>query len=173
MTTRQRVYTGKVVDIDVEQIRLPNNEEMQLEIVRHPGGAAIVAVNDDNEICLIHQYRHIAGGFIWELPAGKIDDQEPPLVTAQRELAEEAGTRAVSWFSLGTYLSSPGIFDEVIHLWLARVLHNVPSRPDAHEVFDLHWMPFSRALQWAHNGKIRDGKTLVGICRAHAFVAPG
>src|SRR5580700_4460862 len=91
-----------------------------LEVVHHPGGAATVALDGEERICLLRQYRYVAGGWLWELPAGKLEPDEPPLATAQRELAEEAGVRARHWRSLGTVLSSPGVFTERLHLFLAR-----------------------------------------------------
>src|SRR5690606_20459684 len=103
------VFTGRVIQVNLEQVRLPNDHVATLEIIHHPGGAAVLAVDDAKRICLVRQFRHAAGGYIWELPAGKIDNREPPLQTAQRELEEEAGRRASHWQSLGEYLSSPGV----------------------------------------------------------------
>lgn len=166
----EKRYQGIVVDVRVEHVELPNGAELDLEIIEHPGGAASVAVNEDNEVCLVYQYRHVAGGYIWELPAGKIDNREPPVVTAQRELEDEAGVRAVSWFSLGSYLSSPGVFSEVIYLWLARSLTTVEANPDDDEDLEVHWVPFAQALHWALDGTIRDGKSLVGLYRAAHYI---
>ena len=92
MTDKQKkLYQGKVIELYLEQVILPNGVPAELEIVRHPGGAAVVAIDIENRICLLRQYRYAAGGWIWELPAGKLDPGEAPLVTAQRELEEEAG----------------------------------------------------------------------------------
>lgn len=101
------VFTGRVLQVNVEEVRLPNDHVATLDMVHHPGGAAIVALDDTGRICLVRQYRHAANGYIWEIPAGKIDHQEPPLQTAQRELEEEAGRRAREWRSLGDFLPSP------------------------------------------------------------------
>lgn len=160
------IYQGRVIQLNVERVRLPNDQVADLEIIHHPGGAAIVAVDAQQRVCLLHQFRHAAGGYIWELPAGKIDHQEPPFQTAQRELVEEAGRTAGSWLSLGDYVSSPGVFTEVIHLYLARDLSEVPNAPEEHEVFQAEWLPFSEALRMAEQGELRDGKTLVGLFRA-------
>jgi len=166
------VYKGKIIDVDIERIRLPNGREMDLEIVRHPGGAAVVAVDRDQRVCLLRQYRHVAGGWIWELPAGKLDDGEAPRRTAERELAEEAGLAAERWDELGSELSSPGIFNEVIHLYLARGLHAVEPNTEEHEVLEVHWVPLRQALQWAQSGEIRDAKTVVGLFRAAGKLQP-
>jgi ADP-ribose pyrophosphatase len=115
---------------------------------------------------MLYQFRHAAGGWIWELPAGKIDNREPPLETAQRELVEEAGMTATSWQSLGEYFSSPGVFTEVIHLYLATGLKAVPDAREEHEVFRVEWRPLSEVLAMAHSGELKDGKSLVGIFRA-------
>lgn len=160
------IYQGRVIQLNVERVRLPNDQVADLEIIHHPGGAAIVAVDAQQRVCLLHQFRHAAGGYIWELPAGKIDHKEPPFQTAQRELVEEAGRTAGSWLSLGDYVSSPGVFTEVIHLYLARDLSEVPNAPEEHEVFQAEWLPFSEALRMAEQGELRDGKTLVGLFRA-------
>jgi 8-oxo-dGTP pyrophosphatase MutT (NUDIX family) len=162
-------FTGRVIEVNVERVRLPNDSVADLEIVHHPGGAAVVAVDNRQRVCMLHQFRHAAGGWIWELPAGKIDHREPPLQTAQRELAEEGGMTAARWDSLGDTLSSPGVFTEVIHLYLARELTPTPSAPEEHEVFRIEWRPLSELLAQAHSGEIRDAKTLIGLFRASTF----
>lgn len=160
------VYRGKIVDLFLEQVTLPNGAVAELEIVRHPGGAAIVAVDTKNRVCLLRQYRHAAGGWLWELPAGKLDPGEAPLTTAQRELQEEAGLHASRWEPLGKIISSPGVFTEVVHLFLARDLSAVPANAEAHEVFEVHWLSLAEALQQARTGEISDSKTLAGLYRA-------
>jgi 8-oxo-dGTP pyrophosphatase MutT (NUDIX family) len=170
LQSAQTIYTGRVIQLNVERVRLPNDAIADLEIVHHPGGAAVVAVDDQNRVCLLRQFRHAANGWLWELPAGKIDHREPPLETAQRELEEEAGVTAGEWRSLGDYFSSPGVFTEIVHLFIARQLAPMPVRPEAHEVFEVHWRPFDAVLAMAHNGELRDGKSLVGIFRAAAAI---
>ena len=164
------VFTGRVLQLNLEQVRLPNDHVATLEVVHHPGGSAVVALDDAGRICLVRQYRHAAGGYIWEIPAGKIDGQEPPLRTAQRELEEEAGRTASRWRSLGEYLSSPGFLTEVVHLFLATGLTEVEHRLEASEVLESHWLPFDEALRMAHTGELRDGKSLAALLRASAYV---
>jgi ADP-ribose pyrophosphatase len=137
-------------------------------VVHHPGGAAVVALDADERVCLLRQYRYVADGWLWELPAGKLEPHEPPLATAERELAEEAGTRAAEWHSLGSYLSSPGVFTEVIHLFVATGLTPVASALEPAEVIEVHWVALSDARRWALEGTIRDGKTALGLLRAAA-----
>jgi 8-oxo-dGTP pyrophosphatase MutT (NUDIX family) len=166
MVEIKHVFTGRVIEVNVERVPLPNGTVADLEIIRHPGGAAVVAIDADQRVCLLRQFRHAAGGWIWELPAGKIDNREPPFDTARRELEEEAGMAAGTWQSLGDYLSSPGVFTEVVHLFLATQLTPLPRRPEEHEVFEVHWLPFADVLQMARSGELRDGKSLVGVYRA-------
>lgn len=166
------VFHGRVIQVNVERVQLPNGSVADLEIIHHPGGAAVVAIDARQQICLLRQFRHAADGWLWELPAGKIDNREPPLQTAQRELEEEAGTTAARWESLGDVVSSPGVFTEVIHLFLATGLRAVPARPEEHEVLEIHWKPLTEALHMAQSGEIRDGKSLVGIFRAAARLLP-
>ena len=94
-------YQGRVISVTVDDVILPNGRQAALEVVHHPGGAAIVALNDLQQMCLLRQYRYVAGGWIWELPAGKLEPAEPPEITARRELVEEAGVVATDWVSLG------------------------------------------------------------------------
>lgn len=162
------VFQGQIVRVETGTATLPTQQQMEIEVVRHPGGAAVVAVDAQGRVCLLRQYRVVTDNWLWELPAGKIDDAEPPFNTAQRELAEEAGCEAAEWQPLGEIVSSPGVFDEVIHLYLARELKLVAAQAEEHEIFDLHWVPLDDALEWARNGKIVDAKTIVALFRAQA-----
>jgi ADP-ribose pyrophosphatase len=167
----QTMFRGRILEVNVERVRLPNGRTAALEIAHHPGGAAIVALDSKGRVCLLRQYRHAAQGWLWELPAGKIDDREPPIATARRELAEEAGMTAAAWLSLGGVFSSPGVFTEVVHLYLATGLTPVPAAPEEHEVFAVAWVPWQQAVQMAESGVITDGKTVSGILRSLRFLA--
>ena len=170
---RTDIYHGKIIDLYLERVAFPNGTEAEFEIVRHPGGAAAVALDERNNVCLLRQYRHAMGAWLWELPAGKLEPNEAPLVTAQRELEEEAGLRAARWEPLGRMVSSPGVFTEVIHLFLARDLARTASNTEAHELLEVHWLPFDQALAKAHDGEITDAKTLVGLMRAQRALEHG
>ncbi len=169
LINRKDIYEGRVIKVSVDTVDLPNGVRLPLEIVRHPGGAAAVAIDADNRVCLLHQYRHAAGGFIYELPAGKLEPHEPPDVTVRRELAEEAAMSATHWESLGNFYSSPGVFTEVIHLYLATGLTPVEAAPEEGEVFQVEWWPLELAVERARNGELTDGKTIIGILRAAAL----
>jgi len=169
----RNVFRGRVLTLNLERVRLPNGRVAELEIAHHPGGAAVVAVDDSRRVCLLRQYRHAAGGWLLELPAGKLDGGEPPIDCARRELAEEAGREASGWTGLGRYFSSPGVFTEVIHLFLAEGLRPVDARPEEHEVFEALWVPWPQALAMARAGEIVDGKSIVGLYWAEARLGSG
>jgi ADP-ribose pyrophosphatase len=160
-------FRGRIITVTTDEVDLPNGYRAELEVVHHPGGAAVVAIDAEDRVCLLRQYRYVAEGWIWELPAGKLEPNEPPLITAQRELVEEAGVSARQWDSLESYFSSPGIFTEVLHLYLATQIEHAVAAHEKAEVIEVHWMPFAEAYDWAVSGKIRDGKTAIGLVRAH------
>lgn len=160
-------FSGRIIRVTTDEVVLPNGHRATLEVVHHPGGAAAVAIDAQDRVCLLRQYRYVAEGWIWELPAGKLEPNEPPLVTAQRELVEEAGVRAQHWQSLDSYFSSPGIFTEVLHLFLATGIEPAVAALEQAEVLEVHWMPFAQAYEWAVSGKIPDAKTAIGLVRAH------
>ena len=164
------LFHGRIIQLSIDRVRLPNGEMAELEIVHHPGGAAVVALDEADRVCLLRQFRHAAGGWLWELPAGKIDGGEDPQTTAWRELEEEAGVAAARWVPLGGVISSPGIFTEVVYLYLAQDLRPLAHHHERHEVIAIHWLPLTEALAWAERGEIADGKTLVGLFRAAAHL---
>src|SRR3989449_4736704 len=124
------IYKGRIVDLRVERVTLPTGTVVDLELMHHPGAAAVVAADERGRVVLIRQYRHAAGGYIWELPAGILDaPDEPPESCAARELAEEAGVEAGEVTHPGTVFTTPGFFDERLHLFLARGLR--PAAPPA------------------------------------------
>ena len=171
MKAKETVFRGVVISVDVEQVPLPNGTTARYEIVRHPGGAAVVAIDAQGLVCLLRQYRPAAGGWVWELPAGRLEPAEPPGRTARRELLEETGHSTSRWESLGSILSSPGVFAETIHLFLARGLTAGNARHEQHEVIEVHWLPMADAVRQANSGELRDAKTVIGLLRALAHMA--
>ena len=168
MNQVETVFRGQVITVNVEQVALPNGDTGRYEIVHHPGGAAVVAVDAEERVCLIRQYRPAAAGWVWELPAGRLEPGEPPEATARRELQEEAGRTASHWESLGSILSSPGVFAETIHLYLARDLASVPQQLERHELIEVHWLPLAEGVAKALSGELRDAKSVIGLVRAAA-----
>ncbi len=167
------IYRGRIITLELEQVTLPNGVRSELEIVRHPGGAAVVAMDEEQRVCLLRQYRYACDDWLWELPAGKIDDNEAPLLTAQRELEEEAGRQAEHWQSLGKMIASPGVFTEEVHCYLATGLKACATRHETEEIIEVHWLPFHEAEAMALQGDIVDAKTVIGLCRARAHLPTG
>ena len=166
VTASQIVHQGRVIKVSTERLRYANGNEFDIDFVRHPGAAAVVAVDADQRVCLVRQYRHGVEDFLWEIPAGKLDAGEAPEICAVRELKEETGVRAGRWSSLGLYVPAPGFFTEVIHLYLARDLEIGPSAPDADEELEMQWLPLNDALQKFVTGEWNDGKTALALWRA-------
>jgi ADP-ribose pyrophosphatase len=159
----KNIYTGKVVTLNIDTVRLPNGETIELETIRHPGAAAVVPVKDDGTVVLIRQFRHAAGGFIYEIPAGKLHPGEDPLHCAARELEEEVGYRASSFKLLSSIFTAPGFADEVIHVYHATGLTKGRQQLDRDEVLDVIEMPLTEAVAKIEDGTIRDAKTIVGL----------
>ncbi|MCA9581630.1 MAG: NUDIX hydrolase [Myxococcales bacterium] len=166
-----RAFTGRMIHVDVDTVTLPNGRDVPLEIVRHPGAAAIVPVDDQGNVILVRQYRYAADGYILEIPAGKLDAGEPPATCAPRELLEETGYVAESMTPLGFIYASPGFTDERIWLFLARGLRFEKQALEADEVLDVETMPFAKAVALAEAGGIEDGKSIAGLLRAKAFLS--
>ncbi len=162
----RQLHRGRLLDLREETVRLPGGREMAFEVIRHPGAAAALPVDERGRVCLLQQYRPPAGGWIWELPAGKIDPGEEPLGAARRELEEEAGLRAARWDPLGKILTAPAFSDEVIHLYLARGLSVGVACREPGEVLEVHWVDWDEALAMARGGDIADAKTLAALLRA-------
>ena len=160
------VHHGRVIDVSTEILRYANGREYALDFVRHPGAAAVVALDAANRVCVVRQYRHGVAEFLWEIPAGKLDRGEIPAACAARELAEETGVAARSWTSLGVYIPAPGLFTEVIHLYLARDLTIGVAAPDVDEELELEWLPLGEALARVQRGDWNDGKTAMALMRA-------
>lgn len=152
--------------VNRERVRLPSGRELELEIVRHPGAAAIVPFASPDEVFLIRQYRHAANGTILEVPAGKIDPGESPEDCAVRELEEEAGQRAGRLESLGWIWTTPGFTDEKIHLFAAFDLTEVPPRPEDDESIETLRVPFQAALDLIWSGELRDAKSSLALLHA-------
>ncbi len=163
---KRKVYDGRIVHLEVERVTLPNQVEVDLEIVRHPGASAVVA-EEGGEVILIRQYRHAGGGYLWEIPAGTLQSGEEPDACARRELAEEAGVEAGELMHLGSVLTTPGFCDERIHLFLARQLHPVATSHDRDEVItEVRRMPWDEVLRMMGSADIVDAKSLVGLYHA-------
>lgn len=164
MNEKKITYKGRIITVYCERATLPNGEAVDLDIVRHPGAAAAVPVLDDGRFVLLRQYRYAAGGYLYEIPAGKLDHKEEnPLACAQRELAEETGYRAERWEKLVSIRTTPGFSDEIIHLYLAEGLSDGPTAHEHDEVIELCLLTRQEIERAIDAGEITDAKTLVGL----------
>ena len=160
------IYRGKVVDLSLDRVELPNGEVADLEVIRHPGAAAIVPVDDEGLVWLVRQYRYATDNWLLEVPAGKLDGGETPESCAARELEEEIGKRASSLSALGWIWTTPGFTNERIHLFLARALVASEQSLETDEVLSIETMPFDEAIERVHRGEICDSKSVCALLRA-------
>ncbi len=163
-----RVHSGKVLKLDLDTVALPNGRTIELEILRHPGASAVVPLKEDGKVVLIRQLRHAAGGFIYEIPAGKLDPDEDPKDCAARELEEEVGYRAGSLELLTSIWTAPGFTDEVIHIYLGTNLEVGNQNLDQDEVLEIVEWPLEEAMSRILDGTIRDAKTIIGLQMVYA-----
>ncbi len=163
---RRRVtYRGRSITVYVEEVELPNGRRVALDVVRHPGAAAVVPFEAEGVVLLIRQFRHAAGGTIWEVPAGKLDGDTPESCAA-KELEEEAGRRAGRLERLGSIWTTPGFTDEVIHLFAAFDLTPTPRRLESDEVIEVVPTPIGDALEMIWSGELRDAKSAIALLHA-------
>ena len=162
MVSSQTIFEGKIIKVTLDQARLPDGTLASREVVYHPGGVAVLALDDDNTVYLVKQYRYPIQQLLLELPAGKLDHgaEENVLLGAQRELSEETGLEAAQWTYLGYTLASPGFCDEALHMYLARGLTRKRQHLDEDEFLDVVTMPFGQLVEEVMDGTITDGKTV-------------
>jgi ADP-ribose pyrophosphatase len=170
----RREYTGRVINLDIDQVRFPNGKVGELEIIRHSGASAVIPFlgdpgSDDPAILLIRQYRHAADGFIYEIPAGRLETGEPPEQCAVRELREETGCTAEKMEHLYTFYTTPGFTDEKIHLFVATGLVRGESALEADEFVEIVPTQMSAALKMIKDGTINDAKTALSILYVAGF----
>jgi ADP-ribose pyrophosphatase len=159
----KNIFKGRVLTLNVETVTLPNGAKAELELIRHPGAAAVVPIKDDGTVVLIRQYRHATGGFIYEIPAGKLHPGEDPRDCAARELEEEIGYRAATYELLGSVLTAPGFADEVIHIFKGTGLTAGQQKLDRDEVLEVMEFPLEKTIAMIRDGTIRDAKTIVAL----------
>ena len=157
------IYKGRVITLNIDTVTLPNGVTIDLEMVRHPGAAAVVPLKEDGRVILIRQFRHAAGGFIYEIPAGKLHPGEDPVVCAARELEEEIGYKAGTFELLSSIFTAPGFTDEIIHVYKATELTSGRQQLDRDEVLDVTELPLLDAIRMIDTGVIRDAKSIVGL----------
>ena len=166
LLSRREIYHGRIIDVQVDTVSLPNGNTSTREVVRHPGGVGILALDDEGCAVLVEQYRYVFGRTLLEIPAGKREPGEDPLTTARRELREETGAEATHWQPLGVVLPSPGCYGEVLYLFLARGLQMGETQPDEDEFLSLERMPLEELAERCMNGEITDAKTVCAALKA-------
>ena len=171
----QRIYSGRVLNLDVDRVRFPDGSEGQLELIRHSGAAAVIPFLDepndtDARILLIRQYRYAADRFLYEVPAGRLERGEDPVACARRELREEAGCEAASFTSLGRFFTTPGFIDEFIHVFMATGLTRGEAMPESDEFIHSESHTLLEGLRMIDRGEIVDGKTIIALFMADRLV---
>lgn len=169
----RRIFTGRLVNLEVDRVIEPSGMEVDREIVRHPGAAVVLPVTPEREVLFVRQYRHAAGEWMLEVPAGTIDEGEEPIETARRELVEEAGYYPHRLEKLAEFFPSPGLVSELMHLYLATELEPREGTQDEDEDLELVKVPLTEALGLEVGRDVRDAKTIISLAflRTHPLFA--
>jgi ADP-ribose pyrophosphatase len=159
----QKIFSGRIFDVELDVLREVNGQEIVREVVRHPGGAGVLPLFADGRVALVRQYRHPARAELLEIPAGRIEADETPEACVRRELEEEIGARAGILRKLSEFYSTPGFCEEKLHVYLATELMPVPRRPDHDELIEVVYLSLAGALEKVHSGEIVDSKTIIAL----------
>ncbi len=157
------IYRGRVVNLKIDEVELPNGRKSKREIIVHRGAAAILPIDDDGNIVMVKQYRKPAEKILLEIPAGTLEEGEDPLECAKRELIEETGFAAREFTPLISFYSTPGFTTERLHIYIAKGLYEESGEMDFDEFIEIEKIPFNEALSMVLEGKIEDAKTIIGI----------
>lgn len=161
----REIFKGRIIRVRLDTVRLPNGKEGIREVVEHPGGVAILAIDSEGRVLLVRQYRYPFERVMTEVPAGKREPGEPPFITAQRELQEEVGATADTWTELGTLIPSPGCYGETLYLYMAQDLHFGATHPDEDEFLEPLRVPLDEAVRQCMDGTLTDAKTVAAILK--------
>lgn len=163
----RRIYEGRILNLRVDQVLLPNGKESGREVVEFSQAVAVVAITDEGKVLLVSQYRYPVGEVLKEIPAGKMDPLENPEECARRELKEETGFTAASLVKLTEFYTTPGFTNELMHVFLAQQLSAGEQSPDEDEFVEVEMVTLQEAIEMIFNGRIRDGKSIAGLLAAH------
>jgi len=163
VVSHRRVYDGKILSLELDEIREAGGAKALREVVRHRGSVAALPVDDEGRLVLVRQYRHPIGQTLWEVPAGLLEKGESPEEAIRREIEEEVGRRAGEIERLAVFYPTPGFCDEVLHLFRATRLVETPLRPDDDEVLEVKWFALDEAREMLRAGEVRDAKTLIAL----------
>ena len=161
----REIFKGRIIRVRLDTVRLPNGKEGIREVVEHPGGVAILAIDSEERVLLVRQYRYPFERVMTEVPAGKREPGEPPFITAQRELQEEVGATADKWTELGTLIPSPGCYGETLYLYMAQDLHFGATHPDEDEFLEPLRVPLDEAVRQCMDGTLTDAKTVAAVLK--------
>ena len=161
----REVFKGRIIRVRLDTVCLPNGKESTREVVEHPGGVGILAIDREDRVLLVRQYRYAFGRVLTEIPAGKREPGEPPFVTAQRELQEEVGAVAGKWTELGSLIASPGCYGETLYLYMAEDLRFGETHPDEDEFLEPLRLPFDEAVRQCMDGTLTDAKTVAAVLK--------
>ncbi|NLN87176.1 MAG: NUDIX hydrolase [Syntrophomonadaceae bacterium] len=164
----QEIFAGRMVHLRVDTVELPDGGQSTREVIEHAGAVAIVALDSEDQIVLVKQYRHPVQKVLLEIPAGTLENDEEPLDCARRELEEETGLRASNWNKILTYYSTPGFTNECLHIFMASGLSAGTAKTDQDEFIEAMRVPLSEAYEQIFTGQIADGKSIIGIQYAYS-----
>lgn len=167
------VFDGRILHITLDEIELPNGKKSKREVVNHPGGVTVAALDDENNLYFVKQFRYPYKEVVLELPAGKLEKGSTPLENGKRELMEETGAEGYSYMSLGQLYPSPGYTNEIIHLYVCRVKSEGESRPDDGEFLNVEKIPLDKAVEMVLNNQIPDAKTQVAVLKTAMLLNSG
>lgn len=153
------IYDGAIIRTELDEVLLPNGSAAKREVVRHPGGVCVAALNEKNELAFVTQYRYPYAELVRELPAGKLERGEDPFEAVKRELMEETGASSYTWRDMGKLYPSPGYCDEIIYLYACRISVQGSSCPDEDEFLEVEYIPLEDAVKLVMDGQLRDSKT--------------
>ena len=167
------VFDGRILHITLDEIELPNGKKSKREVVNHPGGVTVAALDEENRLIFVKQFRYPYKEVVLELPAGKLEKGSTPLENGKRELMEETGAEGYSYISLGQLYPSPGYTSEIIHLYACKVKSQGSSNPDDGEFLNVEKIPLDKAVEMVLNNQIPDAKTQVAVLKTAMLIKSG
>lgn len=167
------VFDGRILHITLDEIELPNGKKSKREVVNHPGGVTVAALDEENCLLFVKQFRYPYKEVVLELPAGKLEKGSTPLENGKRELMEETGAEGYSYISLGQLYPSPGYTSEIIHLYACKVKSQGSSNPDDGEFLNVEKIPLDKAVEMVLNNQIPDAKTQVAVLKTAMLIKSG
>ena len=167
------VFDGRILHITLDDVELEDGKKSKREVVKHPGGVTVAALDNDNNLLFVRQFRYPYKEVVLELPAGKLEKGSTPLENGKRELLEETGAQGYSYTSLGQLYPSPGYTNEIIHLYVCRIKSEGESKPDEGEFLNVKKIPLDKAVEMVLNNQLPDAKTQVAVLKTAMLLKSG